>query len=338
MKNLTLLLFCLTSVFSIGQEMPRDLLDANVAFIYDPSISQENYGETMREYCETIIKSGYNLAGKYLYSDTQTSLMEIEMDIVNKKISYVFLLVDVPDKKTSHNLFLYKIGSENQNLVNPKVGLHTFDSQSTSSLTREIDKIARETRGYNIDTVKYNQKLLNTFVLKKQNLSILKKINEINSVIDGSFLQIEHDTIPLDLAKEKVAFIGASKDEYKAYHTVNSYFSNRMTDYPYDYTYFNSYKDYKLAGGDKVFKYRIQVCNKDTTFYNELKESIKYVHAIEDLETESPKPDFSDIPNNIPRDHFCLVIKNNQTQERHRASTYDHLGSSIRNFTQKFKR
>ncbi len=338
MNRIIILFLCLASTISYSQELPRDLLDTNAAFIYNPTVSKENFQETMQFFCNSIVKSGFNLTGKYLYTDTQTSLMEMEMDIRNKKIKYIFLLIDVPNKKPTYKLFLFEHNSENQNITNPKEGLYTFKPNTKEKIYDELYKVAHNNLGYDIDNKAYNNKLINTFVLKEQDIKILKKVNEINTFVDGSFLFIEKTTLPTDMDKHSLVYIAVTKDEYRGYQTINSYFKNKMTNYPYDFIYYDSYKDYKSDGGDKKYKYRIQLVNKDIDFINSLKETIKYVHSADDLKNESPVPYFGGVPTEAPRDHFTILVKNNLTQERHVGSTFDHLGNSIRYFVEQLKK
>ena len=337
------IVFCLLlSTFVTSQQLPKNALDQNVVFIFNPDASVENNEETLKVFTQEIIDNGFNLVGKYLFNDSAVSLKEIELDIEKKNVKYIFLLTYRYYKGPDYDLYFYENNKEfNPDIINPnkkilqlKPGFVSTKKDPRIAIFKKLNKeIVKLKEKYStIDTVSYDSGLINTLLLSEEDITLLKELNAKQTIIDGVTLEIKNKSIPTDLKTSKLAIIASNLDEYRSFKVLNSILKSRFKKYPFSYTYFKDYASYISNGGDNSFKYRLQLTKSGLSL---LSSSKPYYTASEQYKRGSSinvSSSFNSTPINYEKDLFTVVIRNNNTNERHLVSSRNFLSNSIKEF------
>ena len=187
---------------------------------------------------KNIIKNGFNLVGNYLYDDSQVSLKEIEFDIKNKDIKYIFLLTYKYYKGPDYDLFFFENDTDknpdildpNKEILKLKPGFintsSDFRATIIKNLTKEVDKLKSKFDG--IDSSTYDTELVNTLKLTEENTSFLIDLNNKNTIIGGVTLYLENKNIPEDLKSKKLAIVGTTDEEFRGNKVLNLFMKSAI--------------------------------------------------------------------------------------------------------------
>ncbi|WP_116769008.1 hypothetical protein [Maribacter litoralis] len=331
-----------------AQKLPKDALDSNTVFIFHPQASIENSEETLERFKDNIIKNGFNLVGKYIHTNSQVSLKEIEFDIQNKDVKYIFLLTYHHFKGPNYDLFYFENDSnKNPEILNPKKEIlnlkpgfinSSSDYRGTilKKLEKEVAKLKSNHEG--IDSKTYDTELLNNLSFTQEESSYLLELNNINTIIDGISFKKEDQRIPDDLETSRLAVVGTTKEEYHATKILNLYIKSAIKKYPFEYVYFKNYENYKAAGGDENFEYKLQMTKGSASFISSSKPKLTGTETYSrNMGNDNVNPSFSSGGSNYEKDLFTIVLRKNDTNKRFIVSERDFVGRAIKNFISQLK-
>ena len=345
-----ILMSCLFLIaFNIqAKNLPEYALDSNPVFIFHPQASIDNSEETLERFKENIIEKGFNLVGNYLHTNSQISLKEIEFDIRNKDVKYIFLLTYHHFKGPDYDLFYFENDSnKNPDILNPKKEIlnlkpgfinSSSDYRGTiiKKLEKEVVKLKSNYEG--IDSKTYDTELVNKLSLTQEESSYLLELNNINTIIDGISFKEENHRIPDDLETSKLAVVGAIKEEYHAPKILNLYLKSAIKKYPFEYTYFKNYDSYKAAGGDEKYDYKLQMTKGSASFMSSSKSKFTGTETYrKNMGNDNVSPSFSSGGSNYEKDLFTIVLRKNNTNDRFIVSEKDFVGRAIKNFISQLK-
>ena len=298
---------------------------------------------------KNIIKNGFNLVGNYLYDDSQVSLKEIEFDIKNKDIKYIFLLTYKYYKGPDYDLFFFENDTDknpdildpNKEILKLKPGFintsSDFRATIIKNLTKEVDKLKSKFDG--IDSSTYDTELVNTLKLTEENTSFLIDLNNKNTIIGGVTLYLENKNIPEDLKSKKLAIVGTTDEEFRGNKVLNLFMKSAIKKYPFGYTYFKNYKSYEAAGGDKNFKYKFQMIKYSASFFSSSKPKFTGTEIYKrDMGKTGVNPSFGSMPKNYEKELFTIILKNNETNVRYIVSKKDFVARAIKDFVSQLER
>lgn len=342
MYKLTAILFLLATTIGYAQ-LPEDALDENVVLIFNPDASVDNNEDTLNHFTEKIIENGFNLVGKYMFSDSQASLQEIEFDMQNKDVKYVFLLTYRYYKGPDYDLYFFENDKDlNPDILDPdkeilqlKPGFVTTKKDPRVTIFKKLKKEVAELKEEftNVNTASYDTALLNTLLLSEENIKTLQDLNAKNTLIDGVTLSIENTGVPADLKSSKLAVIATSEEEYRSYKALNSVLKSRFKKYPYEYVYFKNYDSYLAKGGDASFAYRLQLTKSSASMLGSSKTNFTASELYKrDMGNNTLTGSLNSTPINYEKDLFTVVIKNNTTQERFLVSKRGFVSSTLKGF------
>ena len=339
-NRLIIIGFIFFNLVTNAQNFREDALDSNTAIIFNP-ISGSPSENTLSRFSDALIENGFNLVGKYIYTNSEVSRKEIEFDMKNKNVKYIFMLTLKVYKGEDYDFYYYEYNSEiNPDIIEPdkeiehiKPGFvktsYDFQGIILKKLKKKVDKF--KSTNPSADKTLYDSKLINTLILTEENIDFLTKSNNKNTIIDGVTLSIENDFIPSNLSSSKLAVVGSSKEEYRGYKLLNTILRSKIKKYPYDYTYFETYDEYIENGGDEKFTYRLQLSGNSYSFLSLPKKRYSLQQKNEGDYTEGAKGNYR-MPVNYQKDLFAIILKDNKSGERYFVSDTDFLGRSIKSF------
>ncbi|MDP2684143.1 MAG: hypothetical protein Q8P20_03730 [bacterium] len=331
MKKILLTVLALITISLQAQQLPEDALNKKAMLLFYPTASVEDNQETLNIFSENIITGGFNLVGKHLYTDTEISLKEIDFDMKNKDVKYIFLLTYNFYKGPDYDLYFFENNAKiNLNIFDPKeVILHLKPGFVTSGdprdtiikkLVKEVEELKQKypytgNQKYDDDT------LVNEIVLTENVSKDLMDINLKNTLIDGTNFTVEHEGVPSGIKEGKLAVVGIGEKEYRLYKQVNSILESSIKKYPYQYEFFPNYEAYEKKGGDKAFTHRLQLIKTNTSFMSNSKKQFTLTEAAKrDMGDFTVRPSRSTSSKNYEKDLFAVVIKENVSQERYIAT------------------
>ncbi|MDP2686814.1 MAG: hypothetical protein Q8O62_06305 [Aequorivita sp.] len=342
MKNIILTTLVLITISLQAQKLPEDALDKNSILLFHPTASVEDNQETLNIFSENIITAGFNLVGKYLYTDTEISLKEIEFDIKNKEVKYIFLLTYNFYKGPDYDLYFFENNAEiNPNIFDPKkviVQLKPGFVTSGDPRNTIIKKLGKEVEEFkqkypNAGNQKYDDTLVNEIVLTENETNDLMDMNLKNTLIDGTNLTVEHEGVPNGLKEGKLAVVGIGEKEYRLYKQVNSILESSFKKYAFQYEFFPNYEAYESKGGDKAYTHRLQLIKTNTSFMSKSQKQFTSTEtAKRDMGDDSVKPSRSTSSKNYEKDLFAIVIKENASQERYVATDTGFIKYTLNKF------
>lgn len=329
MKKITLITLLIFSTCIQAQKLPDDILDTNAAFVFNPSITIEDTRETIKSFCTSLLESGVDLVSKNFYHDNQASLKEIEFDVKNKNVKYIFLLTLA--KEDTYSLQIYENTSANFNTLNPKSTLMTYGPDSEKRILKDISKDFDKLKSDSAQLISTDHKdLFNSLVLTPNEVQMLSTLNEINTIVGGSLLEIKEKGVPSELKSNKLAIIGVTLDEFnREFRRVNSILILKTKNYPFEYTYFQTYKEYKKAGGDDAFRYRLQLSKQDEIDLGSVKQKPAAPGKVAKSQTAH---DYNFIPINYSKEFFTVILKDNKTKQKYIVSNKGVLAQAIKEF------
>lgn len=339
--NFIIGLFCITITLQ-AQKLPENSLDKNAVLIFNPSATVDDNHATLAYFADAITESGFNLVGQHLFTNTLMSRTEIELDMKNKNVAYIFLLTYKYYKGPDYDLYFFENDKEKNPLLEEpkkeilklKPGFVTSgDPRNTiiKKLNKEVDKLKEKYPS--IDSETYDKNLLNEILLTKEDLQMLKELNNRNTIVDGVTLTVDFEGLPEGLKSGTMAVVAASEKEYRKFDTVNDILKDCFKKYPYAYEYFKSYEAYEKAGGDKAFTHRIQVSMSSFSFLtNGGKKFTASENYKMDMDNNRVTPSISSIPKNYQKDLFTILIKDNASAKRYAVSDLGFLKRTVKDF------
>ena len=149
-------------------------------------------------------------------------------------------------------------------------------------------------------------------------------------------MNIENDFIPSDLRSSKLAVVGSTKEEYRAYKILNTILKSKIKKYPFEYAYFKTYEEYLANGGDEKFKYRLQLSGSSHSFLSSPKKRYSLTQISTGDYTGGPKGNYR-MSINYQKDLYAIILKDNKSGERFYVNNPNFLGKSIKSFIKKLQ-
>lgn len=314
-------LFSLINLSFAKGELPKDILDANVAFAISESHQCKDLAD-LKSTCEqTLIDLGFNL----VLSDVVTQKgvrEEFKVDYKNKEVKYIILLQYMIRSDVSSYALYITTAEATPDFTRPNE--HFYAVGSNYTVDKTLSKLEKEINSFKADNpdadkTDYDRTLINRRVFSDADVAELERKQEVLTVLDNA-AEIKHEQLPEDLSTSAIAIVNVQNGENDGSNYINNQMQSSMKDYPYEYKIFENYSEFEAANKDGKYKYRIILVKKRAT-----------------IVTEKLKDNNTISSTTWNKDLYFVTLKNLETKELYLGSNRDFIKFSMKMFVENVK-
>jgi len=310
-----------------ANKVPADLLEANVALIFQEFTPNRYRVDDAIEARQTLEKLGYNIVA--IHNTTSPYDAQIALaDLRAKNVKYIIKFNTI---NGNYYIWYYPFSEDIDQTF--KKANDEFIEEGAMTLEKAIEKGEAETkkaREQNLLTnnLEYNHSLADTIMWSEKDGLEIAKANEVRNIL--SFANNTLTTYPKEMKGAKIAFVKfTGMDVPFESGLSNSLITGKLKGSGLNYEVFEKYEDY--AKRKQEFKYRI-------VYFNQLSASDLGLRAetTYDMSNGSYKTKLAN--DEHVSQLFISLLRDEKTGQLYKFSDFDWLGKATKQMIEKLNK